>query len=689
MNNAPSDKDFQKLQQEISKLRSQLAAIANPTPQETTEPTNKPIIEPTTWPITVPIQLLQQKALLSVVTKIRESLELQTIFDSTATEVRQLLNVDRVTIYRFDPGANYNVGRFVAEDVLPPYHSALGAEINDHCFGHNYAHYYQQGRVWAAADIYALGLKNCHIEILARFQVKANLVVPLHQGNELWGLLCIHHCAASRQWQDTEIEFVQQIAAHLSVALQQAEAMERLNQQSQYLSLSVAQAVAREKAAATVINKIRRSLEVEEIFATTTHEVRQLLNADRVAIYRFNPDWSGEFVAESVDRDWLPLVHQNINNKKNINTKWEDSYLQKTQGGRYANHETFAVADIYTVDHSECHVRMLKYFQIRAYAIAPIFSGQKLWGLLGAYQNSGSRQWQQSEINFLNQIAEQFSIALQQAKLLKQAHQRSQELENTLIQLQIEVQERKKAEHIAKQALAKEKEISQLKSQLISTISHELRTPLSLIMLLSEALENRYDQLPAIRRSRKFSQIKENVNRIIRVIEDALTINRTESAEYDFSPVPLNLEDIYQSIIAEWQRNQQNHQVEYRFIGQHPICARLDPELIKQLTFQLLSNAARYSPTNSSILFELIDRHDQVVIKVTDQGIGIPAAEQTKIFEQFYRATNADTISGTPGAGLGLAIVEQITSLHHGDVHIQSKLNQGTTFEIVLPKNLT
>jgi GAF domain-containing protein/anti-sigma regulatory factor (Ser/Thr protein kinase) len=667
INDDPNKADFAKLQQEIINLRSQLKSVEDCASE--------------------PAQVLQQKALLSVVTRIRESLELQSIFDSTATEVRQLLNVDRVTVYCFDPDSGYNQGRFVAEDVLPPYRTTLAARVEDHCFGGNFAAYYQLGKIWAAADIYALALKDCHIAILEQFQVRASLVVPLHKGNDLWGLLCIHSCAAPHDWQDTEIEFVQQIAMHLSVALQQAEAMNLLNQQSQHLSQAIAQAVDREKATARIINKIRRSLEVDEIFRTTTLEVRQLLDTDRVAIYRFNADWSGEFVAEAVTSDWLQLVGENIH------TLWQDDYLQKTKGGRYANHETSTVDDIHGAAHSECHIKMLEHFQIRAYAIAPIFLGQTLWGLLGAYQNAKPRHWQQSEINFLQQIAAQFSIALQQAKLLNQAQQRSQELEQTLIQLQVEVQERKKAEHIATQALAQEKDISHLKSKLIATISHELRTPLSLIMLLSEALESRYHKLTNEKRSQKFAQIKVNVNRIIQVIEDAITINQKESEANKFSPVPLNLEDLCPSLLTEWQRDKNlKHQVDYICKGQHPICAQLDPALLKQLIFQLLANAVRYSPKGGNISFELLDDRedsDWVLIRISDRGIGIPTAEQTKIFEQFYRATNADHISGTPGAGLGLAIVKQITDLHKGDISLESKVDEGSSFTIRLPKNLS
>ncbi|MGL5065139.1 MAG: sensor histidine kinase [Microcoleus sp.] len=173
-------------------------------------------------------QIEQQKALFRVITRLRQPLDLETIFQATAAEVRQLLAADRVGIFRFYPDSGYDDGEFVSEDVDPEFKSAIGEKIHDHCFGEQFAVHYQEGRVQNVADIHNARLSGCHREILAQFQVRANLVVPLLQGRHLWGLLCIHQCRAPRQWQETEIEFAQQIAHHLAVALQHAELLAEL-----------------------------------------------------------------------------------------------------------------------------------------------------------------------------------------------------------------------------------------------------------------------------------------------------------------------------------------------------------------------------------------------------------------------------------------------------------------------------
>ncbi|MBR8833412.1 MAG: GAF domain-containing protein [Stigonema ocellatum SAG 48.90 = DSM 106950] len=173
-------------------------------------------------------QMEQQKALFRVITRLREPLNLESIFQATATEVRQLLAADRVAMLRFYPNSGWDDGEFVSEDVDQAFGSAMEQKIHDHCFGDQFAVHYQHGRIQAVADIYNYGLSDCHIQVLSQFQVRANLVVPLLQGQNLWGLLCIHQCRAPREWLATEIEFATQIASHLGVALQHAELLSDL-----------------------------------------------------------------------------------------------------------------------------------------------------------------------------------------------------------------------------------------------------------------------------------------------------------------------------------------------------------------------------------------------------------------------------------------------------------------------------
>jgi GAF domain-containing protein len=164
----------------------------------------------------------QQALLFQVVAKIRQSLDLETIFKITTTEVRQILGADRVGIYQFDLNSQYNDGVMIAEDVLPQFTSALTVQVHDHCFGDRYAHLYLQGRIHAVSDIHQAELEDCFRAVLEQFEIQATLVAPIMRGQDLWGLFCVHQCATTRNWQDSEVQFIRQVSSQVSIALEQA-----------------------------------------------------------------------------------------------------------------------------------------------------------------------------------------------------------------------------------------------------------------------------------------------------------------------------------------------------------------------------------------------------------------------------------------------------------------------------------
>ena len=227
-------------------------------------------------------------------------------------------------------------------------------------------------------DVYAAEFSACYLENLEKYQARAYLNVPISQGDQLWGLLVAYQNSGPRRWEEWEAEIMIQVSGPLGIALQQAELLQQIRSSSEQLT----KAAAREQALARITSKLLRSFNMEGIFKIMTQDVRQMLGADRVALYKFNSDWSGEFVAESVAVGWSRLM--------DIIPAIADNYLQDTNGGRYRNNETLAVNDIYTQGYQPCHIELLEQMQARAYAVVPVFVNQQLWGLMGAYQNSGS-----------------------------------------------------------------------------------------------------------------------------------------------------------------------------------------------------------------------------------------------------------------------------------------------------------
>ncbi|OKH52286.1 hypothetical protein NIES2101_14885 [Calothrix sp. HK-06] len=372
----------------------------------------------------------QQQALLEVVTKIRDSLDLETIFQTTTKEVCQLIQADRVSVYRFD--ADWG-GEFVGdfEAISPEWSNSsklgVGTIWNDTYLQQTQGGRYRANETFVANDIYQMGFVNCHVELLQHFQIRAFAIAPIFVQQKLWGLLAAYQHLQPRNWHVSDTQFLTQTAAQLGVALQQAELLAQTKQQT----IELQKAAKQQQLLFDVVSKIRESLDIESIFQATTKGLCQLLQTERVSVYHFHSDWGGHFVAD------FGAVSPECSNtsKLGVGTIWNDTYLQQTQGGRYRANETFVVNDIYQMGFADCHIEILEQFQIKAFAIAPIFVQQKLWGLLAAYQHSQPRHWHVSDIQFLIQTAAQLGVALQQAQLLVTTKQQAIDLQKVVNEL--------------------------------------------------------------------------------------------------------------------------------------------------------------------------------------------------------------------------------------------------------------
>ncbi len=354
----------------------------------------------------------ERERLFAIVHQMRQCPDPESLFETTVIEIRKALQGDRVLIYRFESAQK---GVVVAEARGREWTPALGEKLPAICFGFEEAEQYLTQKIAQMNNIEAGNLTPYQSQVLDHFQIRASLALPIIVEQSVWGLLVVQQCTRSRNWQEDEISLLYQITTELTLTILSLEFRHRLERQAEYARTST-------QVAARVMDKVRRSMDMEDVFTNTTHELLQLLKADRVAVYRFLPDWSGEFIAEAVTAGWIPLVGPGIH------TVWEDSHLQETKGGRYRLNETFAVDDIYKAGHSPCHVDILEQFQIKAYALAPIFFGGDLWGLLAAYQNSGPRHWEEVDVNCLAQVGAQFGVALKQAEYLGQVTAKAKEL---------------------------------------------------------------------------------------------------------------------------------------------------------------------------------------------------------------------------------------------------------------------
>lgn len=159
-----------------------------------------------------------EKLLNSIATRIHQSLELDAILKISIKEMRQFLHIDRLLIYRFKPDWS---GVVTFESVVSPWRSLLGRILLDEEFIAHYLPKYKTGRIHLIPDLENSELSSCHIQWLTELQVKANLVIPIVQGQELWGLLVAQHCRSPRYWEDWEIHCLKHFSLYIGIALEQ------------------------------------------------------------------------------------------------------------------------------------------------------------------------------------------------------------------------------------------------------------------------------------------------------------------------------------------------------------------------------------------------------------------------------------------------------------------------------------
>ena len=349
----------------------------------------------------------QARLLNQITAMLREDLKPEEIFDVAVEESRESLSADRILVYAFD--ANWQ-GTVVAESVDRGWESALGDKIADPCFADRYVKPYLRGRVSAINNIYEARLTECHIGQLEPYQVKSNLVAPIIVEKNLYGLLIVHQCSYFRTWKSSEIDFIKQLGTQIGFAL------DRINLLQKH---QVATAQARRLN--QISSRIRESLSPKDILNAAVEEMRKALQTSRVIVYQFDSQWQGTVTAESVETGFSESLGAEIEDPC-----FAEGYVKKYLMGRVR-----AIDDIQQAGLTECHLRQLESFEVKANLVTPIIRATSgtpvLLGLLIAHQCSEPRHWQQWEIDLTKQVAVQIGYALDQALLLQQQQAATQQ----------------------------------------------------------------------------------------------------------------------------------------------------------------------------------------------------------------------------------------------------------------------
>lgn len=248
-----------------------------------------------------------------------------------------------------------------------------------------------------------------------------------------------------------------------------------------------------------------------------------------------------------------------------------------------------------------------------------------------------------------------------------------------------DITERQIAEQELLKTLQKEKELNELKSSFVNMVSHEFRTPMAGILSSVELLEIIDEQLANPVKSESayyYELIKNQVSRMTGLMNNVLMLGKIEAGKIQFKPSEVVLSILCKEIIQQnFAHPSRVCRIVITVTGKEKKL-QLDVNLIKHILINLLSNALKYSPKDTSPELKLLFGKKNTSIQVIDNGIGIPKGEMKKLFSSFFRASNTGNVEGT---GLGLVVVKYFTELHGGTIKVQSRPGEGTIFTVVIP----
>ncbi|AFY82972.1 PAS domain S-box protein [Oscillatoria acuminata] len=452
----------------------------------------------------------------------------------------------------------------------------------------------------------------------------------------------------------------------------------------------------RDRAIFILFQRMRQTLELDQIFAATTEDLRQLLESDRVVVYRCPPEPDMTSTWESVGQEWVPLMaasegkppqkhlrDQGLKDAKAALSAWNLTLEALDPRDRQPDplypHPSdlpcLVIPDVKQAPLNPDELPHLSRLQVQAYLIVPIFAHNQLWGLLAIYQNSGPRDWKQADVNIAIQIATQLGVALQQAQLLERTQKQAQALQKAAI-----------AADTANRA----------KSEFLANMSHELRTPLNAILGFSQVM--RRDRSLKTQQAEQLQIINRAGEHLLDLINDILEMSKIEAGRTGFHESSFDLLDLLDNLetMLQLKVKSKGLQLEFDIDPQVPKFISTDEGKLRQVLLNILGNAIKFTQTGGIVLRVRVatdegkkagetipgDRLPKLYFEIEDTGPGIAPQEMHRLFEPFAQ-TETGMKSGQ-GTGLGLPISQKFVELMGGQIQVRSIPNQGTVFSFDL-----
>ncbi|WP_144051442.1 PAS domain S-box protein [Geminocystis herdmanii] len=338
-------------------------------------------------------QVEQEKLLSQLSQRIRKSLHLEEILNSTVNEVRQFLDCDRVIVYQLYPDGD---GVIIAESVVNGVMSILGRVVQDHCFAKDFIQPYLNGRIQAVDNVFEANLSPCHLDLLLGIEIQANLVVPIIFHDRLWGLLAAQNCRQPRQWLEDELELLQKLASQVAIAIQQSEYAQKALQVAQY-----------QTAIATLGNTALVSNDLETLMNTTVEIVSETLKTEYCDLLQLQPNQASFVLKAGVGwtKEWIGFA------QIGSSPRWMPGYTLK------AMHPV--VTEDLMVETRFSPSPILHNTGIISAVAVNIGGKQDCFGIMGIYSKT-PRKFTPEEINFLQTVANVLATAIDRTRSQRQ-----------------------------------------------------------------------------------------------------------------------------------------------------------------------------------------------------------------------------------------------------------------------------
>jgi PAS domain S-box-containing protein len=582
-----------------------------------------------------------------------QSMNPEELLQTTVNEVRRFLKIDWVFFYSFDP-----VYRgVVAESSSAPPLSPADLPLESLCFIPEDLGRYRRGEMQVIDDIATHPLAPGYLATLSRAQVQAGLIIPIVQGDTLYGLICAFNRSRPRPWNSWEIETLREVSIQVGNAIKQA----RLYRQVQQLNAALEHQVTQRT------NELQTALEFEATLKRMTDRVRDSLDVNQIMLTAVRE------LTEALEVKGSNTSLYDLEQGTSTIYYEYNSSLPSYQG-RVAQMEAFPEVYHQLLDGQYFQFCSTEPNPMRGYVAilaCPIVDDRGVLGDLWLI-NDRDYSFDDIEIRLVQQVANQCAIAIRQARLYQAAQTQVEELER----------------------------LNQLKDDFLSTVSHELRTPVTsmrvALQLLGASLSQELDlqldmSIPKANQPRilrYFNILQEECEREISLINDLLDLQRLDVGNHPIRIEPIDLETWLPGLTENFMPRTKSRNQRFTLVSDSPLpLIHTDLASLERILAELMNNACKYTPPGETITLEVLAHPTpalgQVSFILTNSGITIPAQEQLRIFNKFYRVPSADPWQ-QGGTGLGLALVKKLVQHLEGSIAVTSE-NQHTSFTITLP----